>query len=150
MLKPKKCPKCGAGDDQIQNVEEMCDSFGIDKESQTKKEWVCQSCTEFFDTDGAELTAWYKDQDYSKMSLFKISDVVYADWGDKISPKALHYLEALANLDSMDDNFGSDTAEYVVTYFLLNAKEWKGETARGIKKALNRMLKDRIRQNKQN
>ena len=50
----------------------------------------------------------------------------------------------------MDDNFGSDTAEYIIVYFLLNTKDWKGETAREVKKALNRMLKDYTRQNKQN
>ncbi len=145
MLKPKKCPLCGEND-TIENVQEMCDSFGISKESQTKKEWMCQSCAGFFDTDGAELTSWYKDQDYSKMSLFKISDVIYSDWGNSISPQASPYLEALANLNSMDDNVGRATADEVITYFLLNANGWKGETAREIKKALKKMLKDHMSQ----
>ncbi len=150
MLKPKKCPKCGVSDDQIENVQEMCDSFGIDKKSQTEKEWYCDSCREFFDTDGMELTSWYKDLNYSKMSLWHISDVISSDWGDNISREAFLYVEALSNLNSLDDSLGSDTAEYVVVYFLLNAKKWKGETAREVKKALNRMLKDHMKKNKQN
>ncbi len=29
MLKPEKCPKCGASDEEISNVDEMCDDLGI-------------------------------------------------------------------------------------------------------------------------
>jgi len=41
MLKPEKCPKCNASEDEITNVQEMCDAIGVSKESQTDKDWIC-------------------------------------------------------------------------------------------------------------
>lgn len=54
---------------------------------------------------------------------------------------AVPYLGAMAQLDSIEDNYGMDTATSVVAYFLCNASTWRGEVARRVKKELKSMLK---------
>jgi hypothetical protein len=54
---------------------------------------------------------------------------------------AVPYIEAMAQLNSMTDMYGADTAEYVVTYFLGNCASWRGPDARRIKAELRDMLK---------
>lgn len=53
---------------------------------------------------------------------------------------AVPYLEAMEQLNSIDDMFFCDTAKSVVRYFLSNATTWRGETARRIKAELKSML----------
>jgi len=73
-------------------------------------------------------------------SLSAIAQEIYKDWGSKISPHAKPYLEAMATLDSINDNYFMDSGRSVVLYFLSNANTWKGDTARRIKKELKAML----------
>ena len=146
MSKPKECPKCKAALDEINNTQDMCDAFGLSTEG--IKKWMCSGCGYFFNDEETELTSWHQGRDYSKMTPFQISDVVYEDWGSKISPRASPYLEAMANLDNLDEMYGADPASDVITHFLANAKEWRGETARAVKKALGKMLKAHARQSK--
>lgn len=146
MSKPKECPKCKS--EEINNAYDMCDTFGISKDDEKIKEWMCTSCYYFFDNDEAELTSWHQGRDYSEMTLFQISDVIYEDWGREMPFKAHRYVEAIANLDNLDDVFGADSGNTIVAYFLENAKDWRGETARDIKKVLNKMLKDHIEKKK--
>lgn len=47
----------------------------------------------------------------------------------------------METLNSIDDDYFLDTGRSVVLYFLANASQWKGETARRIKKELNGLLK---------
>lgn len=57
-------------------------------------------------------------------------------------PKAARpYLDAMANLKTLSDKYGHDSAREIVLRFLCNAQLWRGETARRIKKELNDMLK---------
>lgn len=139
MPKPKECPKCKAASDEINNTEDMSNAFGLNPADY--KKWMCGRCSYFFNDEEAELTSWHQGRDYSKMTPFQISDVIYEDWGSKISPRALPYLEAMANLDNLNEMYGADSASDVITYFLANSEEWKGETARAVKKALEKMLK---------
>lgn len=48
------------------------------------------------------------------------------------------YLQAMRQLDSIDDNYYSDSGKSVVLYFLANAGTWRGDVARQIKKELKR------------
>ena len=50
------------------------------------------------------------------------------------------YLDAMASLDSINDNYGWDSADSIVRYFLCNASTWRGETAKAIKKELKAMV----------
>ena len=53
---------------------------------------------------------------------------------------AVPYLDAMLSLNSINDDYGYDSADSIVRYFLGNAKTWRGEKAREIKKELNFML----------
>ena len=74
-------------------------------------------------------------------TLNTIAQEISLDWGDKISPHAVPYLEAMSDLQSVNDNFYADSGRSVVAYFLANAQTWRGEKAREIKKELNLMIK---------
>jgi hypothetical protein len=47
--------------------------------------------------------------------------------------KASRPLDAMASLNSINDNYGWDSAKSIVLYFLGNASTWRGETAKRIK-----------------
>lgn len=54
---------------------------------------------------------------------------------------ATPYIDAMHSLNSIDDKFYEDSARSVVLYFLANAQQWRGKTARRIKAELKEMLK---------
>jgi hypothetical protein len=72
--------------------------------------------------------------------LWVIADDIRANWSN-ISPYARPYLRAMAELNSIDDDYYEDSADSVVRYFLSNATGWRGENARRIKAELRGMLK---------
>lgn len=72
--------------------------------------------------------------------LYQIAKDIRADWTKRHSSPAYPYLCAMAELDSLSDMYGADSAKSVVLYFLANASTWRGETARRIKAELNAML----------
>ena len=53
---------------------------------------------------------------------------------------AVPYLDAMRQLQSIDDQYYYDSADSVVRYFLANAATWRGETAKRIKEELRSML----------
>lgn len=61
------------------------------------------------------------------------------------SRKALYaaepYLQAMCQLDSINDRYFCDSGKSVVLYFLCNARAWKGDVARLVKAELNRRVK---------
>ena len=72
--------------------------------------------------------------------LYEIANDIRKDWGSKIYFGAKPYLDAMACLDSINDNYGWDSAASIVRYFLGNASTWRGETAKKIKKELKAMV----------
>ena len=72
--------------------------------------------------------------------LSSIAMEIKKDW-KKPYFGAVPYLQAMACLDSINDNYGFDTGKSIVLYFLANASSWRGEVARRIKKELNAMAK---------
>ena len=54
---------------------------------------------------------------------------------------AVPYIQAMASLDSIKDNYGADSAKSIVLYFLSNATTWRGEAARRIKAELKSLSK---------
>jgi hypothetical protein len=75
-------------------------------------------------------------------SLSEIAREIKKSWGEKMYFGAKPYVSAMLSLGSIKDNYGCDSAEMIVRYFLSNACSWRGEDARRIKKELNEMLKD--------
>jgi hypothetical protein len=49
------------------------------------------------------------------------------------------YLEAMLSLNSINDNYGADSAKSIVIYFLSNATTWRGDDARRIKAELKQI-----------
>jgi hypothetical protein len=73
-------------------------------------------------------------------SLHEIALDIRSNW-PKVNYAAVPYLDAMARLDRITDNYGMDSAESVVIYFLGNATTWRGEDARRIKSELKGMVK---------
>lgn len=71
-------------------------------------------------------------------SIYLIANEIVSDWNN-ISPYASPYLDAMKQIDSIDENYYADSAKSVVLYFLSNANGWRGEKAREIKKELKLM-----------
>lgn len=68
-----------------------------------------------------------------------IAQEIKADW-KKMYFGAVPYVDAMQQLLSVDDAYGYDNGRHIVNYFLGNAGQWKGETARKIKAELKAML----------
>ena len=71
--------------------------------------------------------------------LYIIAADIKADW-QKVNYAAVPYLEAMQQLNSIEDNFILDSARSIVRYFLSNATTWRGEKAREIKAELKAMV----------
>ncbi len=74
-------------------------------------------------------------------TISEIASEIRKDWGAKIYFGAKPYIQAMQSLNSINDNYGMDSADSTIRYFLSNATTWRGETARRVKKELNDMLK---------
>ena len=72
--------------------------------------------------------------------LYEIAKEIRKDW-QKVYFGAVPYLQAMATLDSINDNYGMDSGRSIVLYFLSNASTWKGDVAKRIKLELKAMLK---------
>jgi hypothetical protein len=72
--------------------------------------------------------------------LYEIARDIRRDWKN-ISPYAAPYLNAMATLNSVNDNYLYDSGRSIVSYFLANAGSWRGETAKKIKAELRAMIK---------
>lgn len=76
----------------------------------------------------------------AKLTISEIAREVYKEW-KPVHAWAKPYLEAMVTLESINDNYGSDSGKSIVAYFLSNARSFKGEAAKAIKKELNKRLK---------
>ena len=76
--------------------------------------------------------------------LSVIANEIRKDWratakDGKIYFGAVPYLDAMSTMNSIEDNYGMDSGESIVLYFLSNASSWRGETAKRIKAELKAM-----------
>ena len=71
--------------------------------------------------------------------LSAIARDIRAHW-PKVYFGAVPYLQAMAQLDSIDGQYGYDDARSIVNYFLANAGSWRGDDARRIKAELKGMV----------
>lgn len=73
-------------------------------------------------------------------SLHSIACEIYTLW-EKPYFGAVPYIQAMRYLNDITDNYGYDSADSIVRYFLANAGTWRGEDARRIKAELKAMIK---------
>lgn len=67
-----------------------------------------------------------------------IANEIRKDW-KPVYFGAKPYLDAMSNLNSIDDRYIMESAKEQVLRFLSNASTWRGEKAREIKKELKSM-----------
>jgi hypothetical protein len=72
--------------------------------------------------------------------LYEIAKEIKKDWKN-VYFGAKPYLDAMATLDKVSDNYGWDSGKSIVNYFLANAATWRGDTAKRIKAELKAMVK---------
>ena len=60
----------------------------------------------------------------------------------RVNFSARPYLDAMMELDTLDDQYGADDAVSIVLYFLSNAGGWRGLQAQRIKAELKAMVED--------
>ena len=72
--------------------------------------------------------------------LYVIAAEIRKDWGPKVNFGAKPYLQAMAGMENVSDNYGYDSGASIVRYFLANAGTWRGETAKRIKQELKQMV----------
>jgi hypothetical protein len=71
-------------------------------------------------------------------SLREIAAEINADWKN-VNYGAVPYLNAMSQLDSVNDGFFAESAQDIVIRFLCNASTWRGETAKRIKAELKKL-----------
>lgn len=52
---------------------------------------------------------------------------------------AVPYLDAMCDLNTVNDNYGLDSGKSIVLYFLANTNTWRGDDARRIKAELKQI-----------
>ena len=72
--------------------------------------------------------------------LETIAREIRSDWKN-VNYAAEPYLDAMGQLNSINDDYYYDSARSVVLYFLSNAGTWRGDTARKVKLELKVLLK---------
>jgi len=73
--------------------------------------------------------------------LCQIAAEIRADWTDaKINFAAKPYLFAMMSLQDINSPYGSEDGKTMVLYFLSNAGQWRGETAKRVKAELKKMV----------
>lgn len=76
--------------------------------------------------------------------LWAIAQDIYQDWGVNVSRSARPYLEAMSELETVNDMYYADSARSVVLYALANMGSYRGETARKLKAELKQLLKEGV------
>ena len=74
-------------------------------------------------------------------TLSEIGSEIYRLWPRQYFG-AIPYLDALCEMDTIQDRYGCDSAVSIVRYFLVNASTWRGADARRIKAELKALLGD--------
>ena len=71
--------------------------------------------------------------------IHEIAREIKVDWKN-VYFGAVPYLDAMASLNKITDDYYQDSGKSVVLYFLANAQTWRGPVARRVKKELKAML----------
>lgn len=79
------------------------------------------------------------DRSNQPRTLRAIAGEIKRTWAN-IHPTAAPYVGAMRSLEKVTDRYGADSGEYIVRYFLSNARSWTGDDARRIKAELKAMV----------
>ncbi len=71
--------------------------------------------------------------------IYEIACEIRQNW-TKVNFAAKPYLEAMASLDKVTDNYYADSGKSIVRYFLANAGSFRGDAAKRLKAELKAML----------
>lgn len=74
--------------------------------------------------------------------LYTIAAEIKKTWKN-VNYAAVPYLDAMATLDNVQQNYGLDPGAHIVRYFLGNAQSWRGDDARRIKAELKALVGDK-------
>lgn len=75
--------------------------------------------------------------------LWEIAQEIRFEWGNSSVDRAARpYLDAMQELETIEDKYYANDARTVVSYFLANAGGWRGDAARRIKAELKELLKN--------
>lgn len=61
------------------------------------------------------------------------------DWQQRYY-SAVPYIKALTQLETVDQDYGFESADMIIRYLLGNLQTWRGETARRIKAELKEII----------
>jgi hypothetical protein len=67
--------------------------------------------------------------------IYEIAQEIRKNWKN-VWFGAQPYLSAMEELVNITEDYGNETAQSIIIYFLGNARTWRGEVARRIKKEL--------------
>jgi hypothetical protein len=70
-----------------------------------------------------------------KRSIRSIALDIRKEWA-KVNYAAKPYLDAMLELNSINDKYGFDNARSIILYFLSNASSFRGERAKALKAEL--------------
>jgi hypothetical protein len=76
--------------------------------------------------------------------LFEIAQTVIRDHretGQKVNFALKPWLDALGSISEITDSYGAESGRTVIAYFLSNASQYKGATAKAVKAELKRRNK---------
>jgi len=79
--------------------------------------------------------------DVATRPLYEIAAEITADW-KPVWFGAVPYVEAMGCLTSLDQMYGMESGRIIVSYFLSNAKLWRGDVAKRVKRELRALLDD--------
>ena len=83
-------------------------------------------------------------EDLKGKKLYEIAQTVVRDHretGQKVNYALKPWLDALGSISELTDNYGAESGRTVVAYFLSNASQYKGATAKAVKAELKRRNK---------
>lgn len=147
-MRIRQCPKCKSENIHETELEPYSPNniFGFTQEDYKKvPPFSCKNCKHSWgnrDVIKEGKDNWANNiSDFSSLSLSAIADIIFSDWKN-VDFNALPYLEAMINLENINDSYGNENADSIVSYFLGNSKKWKGETARKVKTHLRKIVAD--------
>ena len=72
--------------------------------------------------------------------IHEIASEIKKDWGAKVYFGAKPYLDAMSCVSKPSDSYGCEDGKTQVIYFLANASNYRGETAKRIKAELKKLV----------
>lgn len=73
--------------------------------------------------------------------IYCIAEDILNDWGDKINSAAQPYLCAMLETEANQEEYGADSLDEIISYFLSNSLTYHTNKAREYKKELRNFLK---------